>query len=122
VIETSLKGNPAWVAGENRGAATRAHNALQTQRYIQDQRRQMVDRQRQVNAEARHSSWLFLTGQDDYVNPHTGEVEQGSNEYRNRWVNSGGDVIYSNNPEYDPSWDTNLAGRSDYKLSALRKR
>ena len=122
VIETSLKGNPAWVAGENRGAAARAHNALQTQRYLQDQRRQMVDRQRQVNAEARHSSWLFLTGQDDYVNPHTGEVEQGSNEFKNRWVNSGGDVIYSNNPEYDPSWDTNLAGRSDYKLSPLRKR
>ena len=122
VIEASLKGNPEWVAGENRGAATRARNALETQRYLQDQRRQMVDRQREANAEARHSSWLFLTGQDDYVNPHTGEVEQGSNEYRHRWVNSGGDVIYSNNPDYDPSWDKNLAGRSDYKASPLRKR
>ena len=122
VIESSLKGNPAWVSGENRGAAVRAHNALQTQRTLQDQRHQMVERQREVNAEARHSSWLFLTGQDDYVNPHTGEVEQGSNEYKNRWVNSGGDVIYSNNPDYDPSWDTNLPGRSDYKLSPLRPR
>lgn len=122
VIETSLQGNPAWVAGENRGAAARAHNALQTQRYLQDQRHQMVERQRQVNAEARHSSWLFLTGQDDYVNPHTGEVEQGSNEYKHRWVNSGGDVIYSNNPDYDPSWDTSLPGRSDYKQSPLRSR
>ncbi len=121
-IESSLKGNPAWVSGENRGAAARAHNALETQRTLQNQRHQMVERQRETNAEARHSSWLFLTGQDDYVNPHTGEVEQGSNEYRNRWVNSGGDVIYSNDPDYDPSWDTNLAGRSDYKLSPLRQR
>jgi hypothetical protein len=121
-IESSLKGNPAWVDGENRGAAARAHNALQTQRYLQDQRHQMVERQREVNAEARHSSWLFLTGQDDYVNPHTGEVEQGSNEYKNRWINSSGDVIYTNNPDYDPSWDTSLQGRSDYKLSPLRPR
>ena len=122
LIVGSLKGNPQWVAAENRGAAQRAHNALETQRYLQEQRHQMVEHQRQTNAEARHSSWLFLTGQDDYVNPHTGEVEQGSNEYKQRWVNSSGDVIYSNNADYDPSRDTNLPGRSDYKLTPLRPR
>lgn len=121
-IESSLKGNPEWAAAENRGSATRARQALETQRYLQEQRRQMVERQRQVNAEARHSSWLFLTGQDDYVNPHTGEVEQGSNQYRRRWVNGNGDVIYSNNPDYDPSWDASLPNRSDYEQSPLRKR
>jgi hypothetical protein len=110
------------VAGENRGAAIRAHNALEAQRYLQEQRHQMVERQRETNAEARHSSWLFLTGQDDYVNPHTGEVEQGSNQYKYRWVNSGGDVIYSDNQDYDPTRDTKLRGRSDYQLSPLRAR
>jgi hypothetical protein len=95
------------------------HNALETQRYLQEQRHQMVERQRQTNAEARRSSWLFLTGRDDYVNPHTGEVEQGSNEYQRRWVNSAGDVIYSNK-DYDPSWDSKLPGQSDYKSSPLR--
>jgi hypothetical protein len=122
LIVGSLQGNAQWVAGENRGAAIRAHNALQAQRYLQEQRHQMVERQRETNAEARHSSWLFLTGQDDYVNPHTGEVEQGSNQYKYRWVNSGGDVIYSDNPDYDPTRDTKLRGRSDYQLSPLRAR
>ena len=122
MIVGSLKGNAQWAAGENRGAAIRAHNALEAQRYLQDQRHQMVERQRETNAEARHSSWLFLTGQDDYVNPHTGEVEQGSNEYKYRWVNSTGDVIYSDNPEYDPTHDTKFQGRMDFKLSPLRQR
>jgi hypothetical protein len=122
VIAGSVKGNPQWVAGENRGAATRAHNALTTQRYLQDQRHQMVEHQRETNAEARHSSWLFLTGQDDYINPHTGEVEQGSNQYKYRWTNSTGDVIYSDNKDYDPSRDSTLRTRSDYELTPLRPR
>jgi hypothetical protein len=122
VIGSSLQGNPQWVAAENHGAGVRAHQALQTQRYLQDQRHQMVERQREVNAEARHSNWLSITGQDDYVNPHTGEVEQGSNEYQQRWVNSSGDVIYSDNPDYDPSRDSSLQGRTDFKLSSLRPR
>ena len=121
-IEGSLQGNPEWVAAENYGAAVRAHNALETQRYLQEQQRRIVEHRRHVNAEIRHSNWLFLTGQEDYVNPHTGQVEQGSDHYKRRWVNSSGDVIYSDNPDYDPGWDTNLAGRSDYKLSPPRKR
>ena len=122
VIVDSVIGNPQWVAGENRGAAERAHKALETQRQLQNQRHQVVENQREVNAEARHSHWLSITGQDDYVNPHTGKVEQGSNEYQHRWENSSGDVIYSNNPDYDPSRDRTLQGRTDYKSTPLRPR
>ena len=122
LIVDSLKGNPQWAGAENRGADVRAHNALETQRYLQDQRHKIVEAQREVNAEARHSHWLEITGQDDYVNPHTGKVEQGSNEYSHRWENSSGDVIYSNNPNYDPTRDDSLQGRMDYKVTALRPR
>jgi hypothetical protein len=89
---------------------------------LQDQQRAMVEHRQAVNAENRHSSWLFLTGQEDYVNPYTGETEQGSNQYKHRWVNSGGDVIYSNTDDYDPSWDSSLRGRSDYKPTPVRPR
>ena len=122
VIEGSIKGNPQWVAGENRGGAERARKALETQRYLQDQRRAMLEHQREANAEVRHSNWLFITGQEDYINPYTGEVEQGSNQYKYRWVNSGGDVIYSNDGSYDPGWDSSLPGRSDYKRTPARQR
>ena len=118
----SVIGNPQWVAGENRGAAERARKALEAQRQLQNQRHQVVENQREVNAEARHSHWLSITGQDDYVNPHTGKVEQGSNEYQHRWENSSGDVIYSNNPDYAPRRDRTLQGRTDYKSTPLRPR
>jgi hypothetical protein len=122
VVEASLKGNPAWVAGENSGAAQRAQSALNHQRYMQDQMARMMDDKRAAQAEIRHSSWLFLTAQDDYINPHTGAVEQGSNQYKHRWENSNGDVIYTDDAEYDPSRDDRLRGRSDYKPSQLRPR
>ncbi|MBI4907959.1 MAG: hypothetical protein HY820_30315 [Acidobacteria bacterium] len=120
LIGNSLKGNPEWVRGENRGAAQRAQNALATQRYLQKGMQETVDHRRETYAEMRHSSWLFLTGQQDYVNPHTGEVEYGSNEYKHRWVNGSGDVIYSDDPNYNPKWDPHLKGRSDYELSQVR--
>lgn len=123
LIEGSLQGNPQWVSGENRGAAQRAQNALDTQRHLQDQSRKMLDKKRENHAEIRHSSWLFLTGQEDYVNPHTGRVEQGSNQYKRRWVNGSGDVIYTDDSSYDPRADPNLQGRtSDFQLSRVRKR
>jgi len=123
LIEGSIQGNPQWVSGENRGAAQRAQNARETQRYLQDQSRQMLDEKRQTHAEMRHDSWLFLTGQEDYVNPHTGQVEQGSNQYKRRWINGSGDVIYTDDPNYDPRADPNLQGRtSDFELSRVRQR
>jgi hypothetical protein len=117
--QTMISSRSSW---SRRPSPESAHNALETQRYLQNQRHQIVENQREVNAEARYSHWLFITGQDDYVNPHTGKVEQGSNEYKHRWENSGGDVIYSNNPDYDPSRDTTLQGRMDYKITPLKPR
>ena len=121
VIQTSLRGNPEWVMGEQRGSAQRAANALQHQRYMQDRAREIVERTRRTNAEIRHSLWLNLTGQEDYVNPHTGEVEQGSNQWDRRWVDGNGDVVYSNDPDYDPNRDPRTH-RRDFKESRARKR
>ncbi len=121
VIQTSLQGNPAWVVGEQRGAAQRAANALETQRYIQNVARQIVENRQKTNAEIRHSMWLFMTAQEEYVNPHTGELEQGSNQWKHRWVNGKGDIVYTDDPKYDPNWDP-AARRTDFKLSRLRPR
>jgi hypothetical protein len=121
VVETSVKGNPAWVSGENRGAARRAKNALDTQRYVQNRLKEIVDHRRQTYAEIRHSHWLSITGQNDYVNPHTGEVETGTDGWKHRWVNSAGDVIYTDDPGYDPTRDPRV-GRTDFKPSQLHPR
>lgn len=121
IIQTSLQGNPAWVVGEQRGAAQRAANALETQRYIQNAARQIVENRQKTNAEIRHGLWLFMTSQEDFVNPHTGEVEQGSNQWKHRWVNGNGDLVYTDDPKYDPNWDP-ANRRTDFKLSRVRDR
>ena len=54
VIQSSIQGNPQWVSGESRGAAQRAHNALQAQRYLQEQQSQIVEHRRETNAEIRY--------------------------------------------------------------------
>ena len=120
-IQGSLEGNPQWVAAENRGASQRAHNALTSQRQLQDQRHQIVENQRGVNAEIRHEHWLDITGQEEYVNPHTGKVELESNQWKNRWQSSNGDVVLSNDPSYDPNFDPSAA-HTDFKRSGVRPR
>lgn len=120
-IHKSLRGNPQWVSGENRGAAQRASNALQTQRYLQDQRHQIVENRRETNAEIRHEHWLDITGQEEYVNPHTGKIELDSNEPKTRWESSNGDLVISTDPNYDPNFDPKAA-HTDYKRSDIRPR
>ena len=121
LLESSIQGNPQWVAGERRGAAVRSKNALETQRYLQHQREEMLANQRQTNAEIRYSHWLDITGQEDYVNPHTGELELGSNQWKQRWESGNGDLVYSNDPAYDPNFDPKAA-HTDYKRSVVRAR
>ena len=120
-IQGSLQGNPQWVAGENRGAAQRSRNALDTQRHLQHEQAQIVDNRRKVNAEIRHEHWLDITGQEEYVNPHTGKVELYSNQWKHRWQSGHGDVVLSNDPNYDPNHDPN-ADHTDYKRSGVRPR
>lgn len=120
-IQSSIQGNPQWVTGENRGAAQRAQNALRTQRYLQDQQRQIVEHRRETNAEIRYEHWLDIAGKEDYVNPHTGKVEVDSNQWKNRWERGNGDVVVSNDPNYDPNFDPKAA-HTDYKRSGVRPR
>jgi hypothetical protein len=118
LIQGSLKSNPVWVIGERQGADQRAHNARVSQQYIQKVAHEIAESRRQTNAEIRHSTDLFLRGKEDYVNPHTGEVEEGSNEWKHRWVDHSGNEIYTNDPDYDPNYDRNIRA-IDYKRSEV---
>ena len=65
--------------------------------------------------------FLTLTGQEEYINPLTGRVEIGSNEWPYRWVNPAGEQVYTDDSYYDPNHDPN-ATRSDFKRSPVRPR
>ncbi len=135
-IYRSLKLNPMWIAQEvqaqgilagafrqrQQAEQYRAQKALETQRYIQDVDRQITEHRAETFAEIRNDSYLLLTGQEEYVNPYTKEVDVGSNEWNHRWVTENGDVFYSNDEVDNPNDLGGLLNRQDWKRTPIRVR
>jgi hypothetical protein len=121
VMQTSIRLNPEWLIAERRGADRRAAMARETQAYVQQVAAEIADNRRRTNAEIAHSMWLTMTQQADYVNPYTGETELGSNQWKYRWINGNGEIIYTDDPKYDPNWDQAVQ-RKDYKRSQPKPR
>lgn len=120
-IGHSVKLNPQWIAKEIRSQQINSNIAYQTQQEIARIDREITEHRANTNAEINNDMYLNLTGQEDYINPYTGETERGTNEWKYRWENDSGDVIYHNDRHYDPNLDINLNVRG-YKRSEIRKR
>jgi len=121
IIQNSVKIDMQWLAGEIQGQIYRGQKSLQIQQDIQRIERETVEHRQQSNAEIHNDMYLTLTGQADYVNPFTHEVERGSNDWKYRWVTPSGEEVYSNTDSYDPNFDSNV-NRTDFKRSAVRQR
>ncbi|MFQ5605773.1 MAG: hypothetical protein ACE5HS_21090 [bacterium] len=121
VIQNSVKISRKWLAGEIQGQIKRGEILSNTQKEVQRIERQIVEHKQKTNAEIHNDVFLTLTDQEEYVNPFTKEIEIGSNQWRHRWINDGGEVIYTDDEDYNPNMDVNL-NRSDFKRTPVRKR
>jgi hypothetical protein len=121
VIQGSVEVDPQWVIGEMRGHLERSKIAGDTYRQLAQIDQEIVAHRQRTNAEINNSMFLNLTGQEEYVNPHTGKVELGSNQWRTRWVSPSGEEIYSDDQNYNPAYDRALQ-RGDFKRSQVRPR
>ena len=95
--------NPQWAAAVSRAMGERAKSALETQRYINKVANEIVENRRRTNAEIRHEQYLFITGQEEYTNPFTGQHERDTSYYQYRWVNNQGDYLYTDENGFDPN-------------------
>jgi len=120
-IGHSLKLNPDWISREIRSQQVNSNIALQTQRDISKIDREITEHRSRINSEINNDMYLTITGQEDYTNPFTGETERGTNEWKYRWENELGDVIYSDNQNYSPNNDVNVNVKG-FKKSEIRKR
>ena len=59
-------------------------------------------------AQINRQEYLTLTDQECYRNPFTGEKEYGSNQWKHRWTNAGGEQFYSDDDYWDPNRDPKL--------------
>lgn len=122
MIYGSVRFDPQWLARAAQATEQRTANAQATQRYIQEVDRQIVEHRRNTNAEIRHSGYLLVTGQEDYINPHTGETEIRPDGWKHHWQNSAGEVVVSNTGNYDPNHDEGIQLIKDFKQSQVRPR
>jgi hypothetical protein len=120
-IGQSVKLNPDWIAREIRSQQVNSSIALQTQQEIARIDREITEHRSHTNSEINNDMYLNLTGQEDYINPFTGETERGTNEWNYRWENEQGDVIYHDNNNYNPNDDEDLRVKG-FKRSEIRKR
>lgn len=119
-IGNSVKINPEWLSREIRSQLTNSNIALQTQRDINRIDNEIAEHRARTNSEINEQMYLNLTGQEDYTNPFTGETERGTNQWNFRWENSQGDVIYTDNQNYDPDNDADILVKG-FKRSVSRK-
>jgi hypothetical protein len=116
IISNSIQLNPKWIAGELKGQGERAEIARKVMQDISRIDREIAAHRHRTRKEIATDQYLTLTGQNDYKNPYTGKVERDNNDWKNRWVNSRGEYIYSNDTTYNPNADPKNP-ISDYKLT-----
>jgi len=135
-IQRSIKFNVEWLAQELamqeflsgafrqalNAEQARARRALELQHYLQKSQNEILEHRRQTHAEIRNDDYLWLTGQEEYVNPYTNEIDTGSNQYRHRWVTSSGDEFYTDEESINPNYDGGVLGRQDWKHTPVRPR
>lgn len=121
VIRSSAQLNPEWLRRYKKASAERARLALETTRHLARVDREITENRRKTHADIRHEQYLFLTGQEEYVNPYNGEVERDTNEYKHRWTTFGGAKILSDEESYDPNRVRELSG-VEWKKTAARPR
>jgi hypothetical protein len=122
VVLNSFVLNPQWVAAEARGQAQRAKIVTDTQKAIAQIDREIVENRQRTNAYVTDQQYLTLTGQERYVNPHTGQEELGSNEWKHRWENAWGEVIYTDDSSWNPNLDPALDVRGYERSPVLQRR
>lgn len=120
-ILSSVKINLQWMIKEIKGQVERGQIVIETQKEIQRIGKEITEHRQKTNFEINNDMFLTLMQQEEYVNPYTNEIEVGTNQWKHRWVNQSGDVIYSDNEYYDPNIDIEI-NRTDFKKSKVRER
>lgn len=121
VMLTTIQVNQQWLHGEIMGQMQRGEIAWRTQQELQQIEREIVEARQKTNAQIQHDQYLSLMGREEYVNPFTGGTEQGTNEWNYRWQNERGEIIYTDNTNYDPNRDPSLQVQG-FKRSQVKPR
>jgi hypothetical protein len=124
IISNSVEMNPQWEANENalrQRIAAASMASRQSNLQYQGSSNEIGDmimggwQKRQASSDAVYDKWnLNYNECQNYMNPYTGDKEIGSSLWDQRYINSQGDVLYSDDPNFDPNVEFNT---TDWKLT-----
>lgn len=120
IIARSVLLNSTWVRSEIEGQIKRGQIMVNTMQEVNRLDKEMIEAQSRTNAEINRQAFLNLTDQEDYINPHTGKVETGSNQWKNRWEDDLGNVLYTDLQDYNPNFDIEL-NMDGFKKCSIKK-
>ncbi len=121
IIRQSVQFSPDWVAAVVRAAGQRGKTVEETMKAIQSIDQQIYASRTRTNAKIQHENYLMLTGQEEYVNPFTGRTEQDTSAYKRRWTTADGNMIYTNQENFNPNAVTEL-NHQTWKQTPIRPR
>jgi hypothetical protein len=120
IMRFSLRFNPGWIIRESQGQRARANIVLKVFEERRRIDREIVNKTTVNREEIMNDNFLVLTEQEEFVNPHTGEIEVDTDAFKYRWKTPGGkNIYYTNREEEDPNI---FLKRTDYKRPPVRKR
>lgn len=121
MIMSSVRLNPKWVAGELKGQMQRTTIYQDVQKEIERISKEIVEAHQKANEQINHDMYLVLTGQEEYVNPYSGDTEVRPDGWKYHWQNAAGEVVVTNREDYSPNQDP-IVNRTDYKRSKVKPR
>jgi hypothetical protein len=121
VVINSFAIVPRWWAAEAAGQAHRGAVVQATQDELARLDREISEHRQRRQARIQDQQYLTLTGQERWINPHTGRPELGSNEWKHRWQDGFGQVIYTDDGSWDPNADPRLDLRG-FRRSPMKPR
>jgi hypothetical protein len=119
VMRFSVRFNPQWVLKESQNQQAQADFIMKVFNEVNRIDQEILAKTSTNREEIMNDNFLVLTGQEEYVNPHTGQTEVDTGFYKYRWKTDGGDVYYTNNEDDNPN---TFMQRTDYQRTPVRKR
>ncbi len=119
IMRFSIRFNPQWILQEAQGQRERAEIVEKIYKEIQRIDQEIVRKTTINREEIMNDNFLILTEQEEFVNPHTGEIEVDTDAYKHRWETPGGDIYYTNREDENPN---TFLQRTDYQRTLVRKR
>lgn len=119
IMRSSIRFNQQWILSEMKGQQQRTQIVMKVFDEIRRIDREIVRKTTINREEIMNDNYLVLTGQEEFVNPYTNQVETDTGAFRYRWITEGGDAYYTNKEGENPN---TFLHQTDFKLTPIRKR